>query len=246
VTSRKRLASLAIVPILAVLAAGCGSSGSKDDTTTTGGSSSTSPKAAACTYTSDGSQPAKPATAPPGTPTVTTVTSATIDTNRGAIKVTLDGDKTPCTVNSFLSLAKQGYFDNTKCHRLTTQGIYVLQCGDPSGTGGGGPGYKFADELLKNDSRIAPCQGSGTQQVCNYAAGTLAMANAGPGTNGSQFFLVYGDSPLAPAYTVFGHMDASGLKVVKAIAKDGIGAATPGMGAGDGAPKKPVIITSVK
>ena len=111
-------------------------------------------------------------------------------------------------MNSFLSLARQGYFDDTTCHRLTTAGIYVLQCGDPTATGMGGPGYAFADELLDGDSRIEPCHsqdlGQGPVDVCTYGAGTVAMANSGPNTNGSQFFLVYKSSPLPAAYTVFG------------------------------------------
>jgi peptidyl-prolyl cis-trans isomerase B (cyclophilin B) len=164
-----------------------------------------------------------------------------ISTNDGDIPITLEPKTAPCAVNSFLSLAKQGYFDNTHCHRLTNQGIYVLQCGDPTGTGSGGPGYTFADELVANDPRLQPCVGSGQTQSCTYNGGLIAMANAGPDTNGSQFFLVYGNSGLSDAYDVLGHMDASGLKVVKAIAAKGISG-----GVGDGTPKEPVTITSVK
>jgi len=127
-------------------------------------------------------------------------------------------------VNSFVSLAEQGYLDDTTCHRLTTaaSGISVLQCGDPTGTGMGGPGYSFADEL------------SGSEK---YPAGTLAMANAGPDTNGSQFFIVYGDTPLPPAYTVFGTVDDDGLKVVEEIAAKGAENGAP-----DGPPAEPVNI----
>ena len=96
-----------------------------------------------------------------------------------------------------MSLAEQGYFDDTTCHRLTTQGIFVLQCGDPTATGGGGPGYSFEDEL------------DGAEK---YPAGTIAMANAGPDTNGSQFFLVYEDTELPPSYTTFGTIDDAGLE----------------------------------
>ena len=238
------------MPLLALTAAcGGGSPSAKSPSSASSSSTSTSPSADAssgkCQYASDGQQPAKQVKAPSSTPTATTPTQVTISTNRGDIKVTLDGDKTPCTVNSFLSLAKQGYFDNTRCHRLTTQGIYVLQCGDPSASGSGGPGYAFGDELIKDDSRLQPCRtvstDSGPQQVCTYSAGTLAMANAGPNTNGSQFFLVYKDSPLPPAYTVFGRMSAGGLQVVSKIAADGLAG-----GQGDGPPKKPVVISSVK
>jgi len=152
----------------------------------------------------------------------------TISTSAGDLKVTLDSDATPCTVNSFRSLAEQGYFDNTNCHRLTTpmSGISVLQCGDPTGSGSGGPGYSFADELTGKET---------------YGAGTLAMANAGPDTNGSQFFIVYGDSQLSPDYTVFGKLDADSIKIVQAI-----GAKGTDTGAPDGAPKEPVTIESVR
>ncbi|RNL80413.1 peptidylprolyl isomerase [Nocardioides marmorisolisilvae] len=168
-----------------------------------------------------------------------------ITTNRGTIPITFEPDQAPCAVNSFVALATQGYFDNTSCHRLTTEGYYVLQCGDPLGTGQGGPGYSFKDELLDNDPRLQPCGNAGGQAYCTYGTGTVAMANRGPNTNGSQFFLVYGSSRFPPDFTVFGHLDASGLKVIKAIAAKGIG--TPsGMGPGDGAPKEPVTITSVK
>ena len=148
-----------------------------------------------------------------------------METSAGTIGLTLDGATTPCTVNSFVSLAEQGYFDDTECHRLTTSGIFVLQCGDPSASGRGGPGYSYADEL----------DGSET-----YPAGTLAMANAGPDTNGSQFFLVYADTKLPPSYTVFGQMDEAGLAVVEAIAAKGaVG------GGGDGAPAEAVTISSI-
>lgn len=203
-----------------------------------------SPAAGPCSYPAGG-QAAKPAQAPSPTPLTRRPTPATITTDRGTIGVTLEADQAPCTVNSFLSLAKQGYFDGTPCHRLTTSGIYVLQCGDPSGTGAGGPGYSFADELHANDARIQPCKKvttpTGKQTVCTYPAGTIAMANSGPDSNGSQFFLVYRDSPLPNAYTVFGRMDASGLKTVQQIAADGLAPGTQG----DGSPRKPVTITSV-
>lgn len=175
-----------------------------------------------CTYASDGSGSVE---APPAEPTVAGQVAVTLQTSAGAIGMTLDADRTPCTVGSFVSLAEQGYFDATRCHRLTTEGIFVLQCGDPTGTGRGGPGYAFADEL----------DGSET-----YPAGTVAMANAGPNTNGSQFFLVYADSPLPPAYTVLGSMDDAGLAVVAAIGATGVAG-----GGADGAPADDVTIDSV-
>lgn len=230
-TSLRRLSVLFVIPLLALTAA-CGS-----DTTKT-------PKAESskCTYSETGDA-AKQADLPPGNPAKDAPTEVTIGTDQGDIKVSLDADKAPCTVNSFLSLAKQGYFDNTKCHRLVNVGLFVLQCGDPSASGAGGPGYQFDDELVDNDPRLQPCQDEGGQAVCTYTTGTLAMANAGPGTNGSQFFLVYQDSPLPAAYTVFGRMSAAGVQVVKKVAAAG---AQPADATGNTAPKIPTTIKTVK
>jgi peptidyl-prolyl cis-trans isomerase B (cyclophilin B) len=233
-----RSSLVVLVPLLA-LAAACGSDNGDDPGDTKASVTGT------CSYHDDGTSPAKPVDAPPADPPASNPKSVTISTSAGDIPVTLEPEQAPCAVNSLLSLADQGYFDNTQCHRLTTQGYYVLQCGDPSGTGSGGPGYTFADELVDNDPRLQPCGEEQGQKYCTYNAGTVAMANAGKDTNGSQFFLVYGNSKFPPNYTVLGHMDAAGLKVVTAIAKLGIG--TPnGMGPGDGAPKEPVTITGVK
>jgi len=169
----------------------------------------------------------------PAAPALSITTSAaysvTLKTSCGDIGIKLDAKNAPKTVNSFLFLAQQAYFDHTKCHRLTTSGIYVLQCGDPTGTGTGGPGYKFDDEYL-NDPAI---------QGGTYPAGTVAMANSGPNTNGSQFFLVYQDSQLSPAYTPFGTI-TSGLDILQRVAKDGTTT-----GGTDGAPKDDVVINSV-
>ena len=151
---------------------------------------------------------------------------ATLTTNQGAIVIKLDAAKAPCTVNSFVYLADKKYFDSTPCHRLTTAGIFVLQCGDPTGTGSGGPGYQFADENLSG---------------AVYPAGTVAMANGGPGTNGSQFFLVYADTTLAPNYTPFGTI-TGGLAVISKIAAAG---SDNSNGQGDGKPNVPVQITNV-
>jgi peptidyl-prolyl cis-trans isomerase B (cyclophilin B) len=152
----------------------------------------------------------------------------TLMLNKAPLTLTLDQERTPCTTNSFVSLARQGYFDGTACHRLADSGIFVLQCGDPTATGTGGPGYQFADELTGEET---------------YPAGTLAMANAGAGTNGSQFFIVFDDTQLAPNYTVFGMVDAAGLKAVRAIAAGGQDGS---WGDGTGKPKLPAVITSVK
>lgn len=224
-----------ILPLTAALT-GCGSAAPEGKP---------QPAAGACSYPSTGVRPARKVTPPPGKPAATKPVQVNLETNRGNIPVTLSADETPCTVNSFLSLARQGYFDKTPCHRLTTAGIYVLQCGDPTGTGRGGPGYSFDDELIKQDPRIEPCQQvqgpQGRTTMCTYPAGTVAMANAGPDSNGSQFFLVYQDSPLAPRYTVFGRMSASGLKTVQRIARAGVTG-----GASDGAPAKAVTVRTVQ
>ncbi|MEU5719831.1 peptidylprolyl isomerase [Streptomyces sp. NPDC020403] len=155
-----------------------------------------------------------------------------LKTSQGDIAITMDAAKTPHTTNSFKSLADKGYFDGTKCHRLTTQGIFVLQCGDPKGDGTGGPGYTIPDENL---TALGKPGGDGS---VTYRAGTVAMANTGqPGTGGSQFFLVYKDTKLPPTYTPFGTMDEAGLKAVKKIAEAGVTG-----GAADGAPKKTVTV----
>jgi len=233
---RTRLASvLLVLPLL--LATACGSGGGSGDAT---GKSS-----GRCSYPDSSAPAAKKAKKPPSDPPAGDPTTVTISTSAGDIRVTLEPDQAPCAVNSLVSLADQGYFDGTRCHRVTTQGAFVLQCGDPSGTGRGGPGYTFADELVDNDPRLQPCGVEGGQQYCTYNVGTVAMANAGPDTNGSQFFLVYGNSKFPPNYTVLGHMDAAGVKVVTGIAAKGIDPATAS-GPGDGAPAEPVTITTVK
>jgi peptidyl-prolyl cis-trans isomerase B (cyclophilin B) len=221
---------LILLPTMAaLLLSGCGQDNAASDSATPEKSSSPAQTSSTpadaggrCTYTPTG-QAARKVDLPPSDPAP--ATSLKITTNRGVITTTLNDTGTPCTANSFTSLAKQGYFDNTKCHRLTTEGIFVLQCGDPTGTGAGGPGYSFGDELNGRET---------------YPAGTLAMANAGPNTNGSQFFLVYADTSLPPSYTVFGKFDAAGRRVVAGIAKAGTAD-----GGADGAPKKDVVIKSV-
>ncbi|MEU5276843.1 peptidylprolyl isomerase [Streptomyces asoensis] len=165
-------------------------------------------------------------------PAVTIDTAAkytmTLATTCGDIGIALKAKAAPHTVNSFSFLAGKGYFDHTKCHRLTTNGIYVLQCGDPTGSGSGGPGYTIPDENLKD----------ATLKNNTYPAGTIAMANTGQAhTGGSQFFLVYQDSQLPPSYTPFGTVSADGMKVLKKIA-----AAGENTGGGDGAPNATVVI----
>ncbi|GFH38603.1 peptidylprolyl isomerase [Streptomyces pacificus] len=157
-----------------------------------------------------------------------------LDTSQGDIAFTMDAAKTPRTVNSFKYLADKGFFDGTTCHRLTTEVIFVLQCGDPEGDGRGGPGYTIPDENLTALGKPA------ADGKVTYPAGTVAMANTGrPNSGGSQFFLVYQDSKLPPSYTPFGTIDEAGLSVVKAV-----GAAGVAGGAGDGAPVKSVSVKS--
>ena len=154
--------------------------------------------------------------------------SITFTTNQGEIVVETTPAVAPLTVNAIAALAQKNYFDNTICHRLTTAGIYVLQCGDPTGTGTGGPGFNIPDENLPQPSEN------------NYPAGTVAMANAGPGTSGSQFFLVYQDTTLGPDYTIWGSV-TSGLDILQTIASAGVVD-----GGTDGAPLTGVTIESTK
>jgi len=151
----------------------------------------------------------------------------TFVTNCGNIVVTTVGSKAPITLTQLSTLARGGYFNNSLCHRLTTKGLYVLQCGDPTATGGGGPNFTYRDENL-------PAEG-----LNNYPAGTVAMANSGPGTNGSQFFLVFADTTLGSNYTIWGTV-TQGLDIVKAIAKVGVKG-----GGADGAPNQPIEIRRV-
>ena len=126
-------------------------------------------------------------------------------TTQGVITMRALTDKAPCTTFSFRFLAERHYYDRTHCHRLTVERIFVLQCGDPTGTGSGGPGYSFNDENLEG---------------ATYPAGTVGMANAGPNTNGSQFFFVWQDTTLRPAFTPFG-MVIGGMDVLRRIAAAG-------------------------
>jgi peptidyl-prolyl cis-trans isomerase B (cyclophilin B) len=179
--------------------------------------------------TQDASAPQAPAADLP-TASITESNKAQISftTNQGEIVIETLPALAPLTVNALAALAQKNYFDNTICHRLTTEGIFVLQCGDPTGTGTGGPGFNIPDENLPE-----PIEN-------NYPAGTVAMANAGPGTSGSQFFLVYQDTTLGPDYTIWGTI-TSGLEIVQTIASAGVIDGGP-----DGAPATGVTIESTK
>ena len=161
---------------------------------------------------------------------ITESNKATISftTTQGEIVIETTPSLAPLTVNAIAALAQKNYFDNTICHRLTTEGIFVLQCGDPTGTGTGGPGFNIPDENLPEAVEN------------NYPAGTVAMANAGPGTSGSQFFLVYQDTTLGPDYTIWGSI-TSGLDILQTIASAGVVD-----GGADGAPATGVTIESTK
>jgi peptidyl-prolyl cis-trans isomerase B (cyclophilin B) len=193
-----------------------------------------------CQYPASSDPAAKPVKSPRTgkVPTDPAQVSASMTTSQGNIGLMLANNESPCTVNSFASLIGQKYFDNTKCHRLTTSaGLGVLQCGDPKGDGTGGPGYQFAneyptDQYPPNDPKL--------QEPVLYPRGTLAMANAGPNTNGSQFFMVYKDSQLPPQYTVFGTIQGDGLATLDKIAKAGVAG-----GGEDGPPASEVTIKSL-
>lgn len=231
----KPLAAVAVCVSLTFLSA-CGQEDpdeAKDATTSESTpdateSADTSGETVECDYPADGSEPAKSVEPPSAEAPANGTRSATIATSAGDIAVTLDAGKTPCTVNNFVSLAEQGWFDDSECHRLTMpeSGISVLQCGDPTATGTGGPGYTIADEVTGDET---------------YPAGTLAMAKTmAPDSGGSQFFMVYGESPLPPDYTVFGTIDEAGVKVLQDVAAKGTASGAP-----DGPPAEGVTIESV-
>lgn len=185
-----------------------------------------SPTTVDCVYTSTPEEPpARPVTPPPPTAVNTGETDLTFTTNQGAITVTLNRAAAPCAVHSLTHLATAAFYDDTVCHRLTTHPrLGVIQCGDPSATGSGGPGYRFDDELTGGET---------------YPRGTLAMANAGRNTNGSQFFLVHGAAQLRPDYVVLGHV-RTGLDVLDRIAAIGVKD-----GGQDGPPARTVGISTV-
>lgn len=159
-----------------------------------------------------------------------TTWTATVHTSCGDVVFELYGDKAPQTVSSFLFLARNDFWDNSHCHRLTTQGIYVLQCGDPTGTGTGGPGYTYELENPPADQ--------------TYPRGTLAMARTmDPNSNGSQFFIVFDETKLPdPGYSIFGKV-VEGMEIVDRVAEAGVKAG--GSSAGDGAPAQPISILDI-
>ena len=152
----------------------------------------------------------------------------TFTTNCGDVVIEADGKNAPVTVFALSALANGGFFDQSLCHRLTTNHIYVLQCGDPTATGSGGPNFSYRDENLPANNEN------------NYPAGVVAMANSGPSTNGSQFFIVYEDTSLPPSYTIWGKV-TKGLEIIQTIAKSGVE-----NGKSDGTPKQKIAIEKVR
>jgi peptidyl-prolyl cis-trans isomerase B (cyclophilin B) len=189
----------------------------------------------ACTYSPDdsGNPNLKDVGTPPtpeATPTQGTSTLL-MSTNQGDLTLTLDRAKAPCAAASFSYLASQKFFDGSPCHREVNQPTFgVLQCGDPTGSGSGGPSYKFAQEIP-----------AGT----TYPRGTIAMANTGqPDSTGSQFFLCFVDTQLSPDYTPVGTVDEAGLAVLDKVAAAGNDGSFEAQ-AGGGAPKLPVTINTM-
>ena len=199
-----------------------------------------------CSYPSASAGTVVKSSLPTASPDYKATYTASIKTNLGPITIDLANSKATCTVNSFAHLASDNFWNNTQCHRLsTTGGLYMLQCGDPtakasqtlscssSTLGTGGPGYEFASENLPT---------AGSSGSVTYKAGTVAMANSGGATNGSQFFLVFKDTTLGPDYTPFGTI-TSGLDILQNVAKAGTSCTFAG--AGGGVPKDKVDIDSV-
>lgn len=164
------------------------------------------------------------ATAPAASPLSSKPAKITLTTNCGDIVIETLPAAAPLTVASEIFLVEQGFYNAVACHRLTTAGIFVLQCGDPKGDGTGGPGYQVPDENLPGEG------------AANYPAGSVAMANAGPGTSGSQFFLVYEDTTLPSGYTIWGTV-TSGLELLRGVAAAGVTG-----GGSDGAPSQSITI----
>jgi peptidyl-prolyl cis-trans isomerase B (cyclophilin B) len=200
--------------------------------TVTQGQVSHATTSATTTTDSCGYTPAIPADRFKGLPVFNPVKAAQpyiarLETTQGVISFQALTANAPCTTFSFRFLAERNFYDRTHCHRLTLQRIFVLQCGDPTGTGSGAPGYAFNDENLAG---------------ATYPAGTVAMANAGPNTNGSQIFFVWQDTKLSPNYTPFGRV-VGGMKVLLKIAAAGDDSQN---GPGDGYPNLFVGIRHVR
>ena len=232
---RNALVSGAVLAVILVvggilIAIGVGGKGSSSASASASSTAAGDGTNGICSFSKDtsGGTTAKNVGTPPSKVATSGTTQLAMTTNFGPIGITLDHAQAPCAAASFAFLASKQYFDNTPCHRETdSAGLKVLQCGDPSGTGSGGPGYQYKTHTTGKET---------------YKRGVVAMANSGQGFDGSQFFLVYGDSQLNPDYTVVGTIDTAGLAVLDTIAKNGNNAAN---GQGDGAPNKPVTIQTM-
>ena len=204
-------ALLAVFPLIAA----CAQTGSGESDGSTG---DTKVATTSCEYPSGG-QSSK-VVDPPNSHNVATTgqVTVTVQMSQGNFVLTLDRAKAPCAVHSMESLIQQGFYSDTSCHRLVNQGIFILQCGDPSGQGNGGAGYLVPDEL---DAAQALCEPSPSADGrCAYLRGTVALAQ--PDSSASQFFMVYSDSNIEPSYPVIGSIDASGVGVLTMIATQGV------------------------
>lgn len=229
---RRLAVASAALPLSAALVA-CGDDASETASETGADSTTEAPagEGTTCEYPADEvGTVAKEVEPPPAEPTVSGEIPVTIATSVGDLALTLDADAAPCTVNSFVSLAEQGYYDGSECHRLSAVDQFsMLQCGDPTGTGGGGPGYTIPDEL---------------EHTTDYPAGTIAMAKrAEPDSGGGQFFLVFGDTGLPPEYTVFGTFDEATIQRLEAV---GAAGHDDRYGDGTGFPTEKVVFESVR
>ncbi|MGY1772291.1 peptidylprolyl isomerase [Blastococcus sp. SYSU D00813] len=220
-------AALALSALAALVLTGCGDdevsgTGSPDGGAAGGGAT------VSCDWVPDGS--GVDVGTPPEEVPAEGSRSVVLTLGQGELTLTLDSAGAPCAAASTAYLADAGFFDGSPCHRLVDQPTFgVLQCGDPTGTGRGGPGYRFAEEVTADTE---------------YPAGSVAMANSGrPGSTGSQFFICYVDTQLSPDYTVVGTLDDAGLAVVQEIAAAGDdGSFDPSPGGG--APNVDVVIES--
>jgi peptidyl-prolyl cis-trans isomerase B (cyclophilin B) len=210
-------------------------SSSAEVTTPTAAPTTNADGTISCTYLPDdsGNPNLKDVGTPPtpeATPTQGTSTLL-MSTDQGDLTLTLDRTKAPCAAASFTYLASQKFFDGSPCHREVNQPSFgVLQCGDPTGSGSGGPSYKFAQEIPEGTT---------------YPRGTIAMANTGqPNSTGSQFFLCFTDTQLSPDYTPVGTVDEAGLAVLDTVAAAGNDGSFEAQ-AGGGAPNLPVTITTM-
>jgi peptidyl-prolyl cis-trans isomerase B (cyclophilin B) len=224
VTARIRILAV-LLACLSLVATGCGDKGA-------GGKTVKNSTAASgpCKYLDSGQPAARKVSKPPAEPAATGQVKVTIKTNFGDAALTLDAGNAPCAVNSFLSLSRQHYYDKTSCTRVSydSRGFAILQCGDPSGTGAGDPGYRYAEEVTGKEK---------------YRSGMVAMAKeTAPATSGSQFFVMLGDTQLPPQYTVLGQLSATGLAVFRKAGQAALAGKTDGY---DGPPATKVEITGV-